>query len=256
MALQEELEIQGNWLFKYRSYLPIIIFLFGTGFFIDSLTNITNLKANPSEAIKFNHDFFYYLLICMLVSFVGLTIRCFTVGYTPSNTSGRNTTEQVADSINKTGFYSLVRHPLYFGNYFMWLGIGLITKNCWFLVVFSLVYWLYYERIMFAEEQFLRKKFNMSYLEWASKTNAFIPNFKKYHKPELPFSWKKVIKKEKDGFCLLAFIFALFHLLSQWLTINNITDFTFLIFFGIVFIFYIIARYLKHKTSILNEADR
>lgn len=30
MALQEELEKQGNWLFKYRSFLPLIILLIGT----------------------------------------------------------------------------------------------------------------------------------------------------------------------------------------------------------------------------------
>lgn len=30
MALQEELEKQGNWLFKYRSFLPLVILLIGT----------------------------------------------------------------------------------------------------------------------------------------------------------------------------------------------------------------------------------
>ena len=29
MALQEELETQGNWLFRYRSFLPIVIILVG-----------------------------------------------------------------------------------------------------------------------------------------------------------------------------------------------------------------------------------
>lgn len=29
MDLQEELEKQGNWLFKYRSYLPLTILLIG-----------------------------------------------------------------------------------------------------------------------------------------------------------------------------------------------------------------------------------
>ena len=33
------------------------------------------------------------------------------------NTSGRNTHDQVADSLNTSGIYSIVRHPLYVGNF-------------------------------------------------------------------------------------------------------------------------------------------
>ena len=74
------------------------------------------------------------------------------------NTSGRNTSEgQVADTINQTGMYSMVRHPLYVGNFIMWLGIALFTASIWFVLLFIAVYWLYYERIMYAEEQFMRR---------------------------------------------------------------------------------------------------
>ena len=68
------------------------------------------------------------------MSFFGLGIRVFTVGFTPKNTSGRNTAEQIADVLNTSGIYSMVRHPLYVGNFFMWLGIGLLTQNPYFVL--------------------------------------------------------------------------------------------------------------------------
>lgn len=152
MALQEEMEKQGLWLFKFRSILPLI--LLAGGLFLYVWREKYNLRPfhENSKAEEI------YLYICMAVSFVGLVLRIYIVGHTPVNTSGRNTSEgQVADSINQTGMYSMVRHPLYVGNFIMWLGIALLTASIWFVLAFILIYWLYYERIMYAEEQFMRK---------------------------------------------------------------------------------------------------
>ena len=54
---------------------------------------------------------------------MGFLFRAWAIGTTPAGTSGRNTKEQVAEVLNSTGIYSIVRHPLYVGNYFMWIGI-------------------------------------------------------------------------------------------------------------------------------------
>ena len=62
-------------------------------------------------------------------------------------------------TLNTSGLYSVVRHPLYLGNYLMWLGVALFSRTWWAPVIVSLVFWLYYERIMFAEEEFLRRQF-------------------------------------------------------------------------------------------------
>jgi len=247
MALQKEFEKQGNWLFKHRSYLPIIILV--VGFYVYYHT-----KTNP-------HIFFledtkyevYYEMFCLLVGLFGLFIRVYTVGYTPSNTSGRNTKQQVADSLNTTGIYSIVRHPLYLGNFFMWFGVCLLTLNAWFIVAFCLLYWVYYERIMFAEEQFLQKKFGNDFSEWAEKTPAFLPNFKQFVRPHIPFSWKKVLKKEKDGLLNLFLIFTLFNISAVFINPQNNYNYFLLVAFGVVVITYSVLKFLKSKTNILNE---
>ncbi|WP_154855665.1 methyltransferase family protein [Cyclobacterium xiamenense] len=107
----------------------------------------------------------------------------------PENTSGKNTrVGQVADQLNTLGIYSTVRHPLYLGNFISWFAIALLTANYWFVCVFILIYWLYYERIAMAEKQFLRRKFGSKYLHWADAVPAFIPNILLFKKPALRFS--------------------------------------------------------------------
>jgi len=76
-------------------------------------------------------------LIFLGVSILGETIRIFTVGYAPRNTSGRNTIAgQIADELNTSGIYSLVRHPLYLGNFFIWLGPVLFVRTFVFVIFF------------------------------------------------------------------------------------------------------------------------
>lgn len=250
MALQEEFESQGNFLFKYRGILPIVILFVGLGILFFAVTD------NPDN---FDYEEFSgYTLLSLAVAFLGQIIRAYTVGHTPMHTSGRNTKEQVADVLNSTGIYSTVRHPLYVGNFFMWLGVGMLTENLWFLVAFTFFYWVYYERIMFAEEQFLRRKFGKPYLTWAEKTPAFVPSLKNFKKPAVAFSWAKVIKKEKNGVlaifvCFFAFQFFIQSLVEEEVTLYK--DFWFyaaIVSFGL----YYIVKLLRKFTSVLEEKDR
>ncbi len=246
MALQEEFEKQGVWLFRYRGILPVIILFIGLAIFLFA-------KLHPGSFFLEGTPYaVYYVFLCLAISLFGLVIRAYTVGHTPDNTSGRNVKEQIADSLNTTGIYSMVRHPLYLGNFFMWLGAALLTSNFWFVGVFCLFYWIYYERIMFAEEQFLRRKFVTTYTDWAECVPAFIPNCKIFVKPNLPFSWKKVLKKEKNGFAAVFIIFSVFDIAGN--LIQNKTNFNYIILIACVvsILLYLVLRYMKRRTKILN----
>ncbi len=195
MALVHEFEYSGNWLFRRRSWLPVIMVVFG----------IFIMYTGNRQAIIYDlRD----ELIFLAVSLFGQIIRAFTVGFAPKNTSGRNTEiGQLADELNTTGIYSIVRHPLYVGNFFMWLGPVLFLRSVSFTIVFILLYWLYYERIMFAEEQFLRRKFGEIYDKWSEKVSSFIPLTFNYIPSILSFSLRNVLKREYNSFVNIFVIF-------------------------------------------------
>lgn len=250
MALLEEFESQGLVLFKYRSYIPLILLVLTFVVFVIDFQNDITLFDKV-----FNSN---YVFISFGVSILGLLVRIYTVGHTPEGTSGRNTDNQVANQLNSTGIYSTVRHPLYLGNFLMWLGLCMLTFNFWCVFTFILVYYLYYERIMFAEEQFLRGKFKEDYINWSNERPAFIPSFKKWAKNKYPFSIKKVLKKEKNALAAIFICFYLFELLGFYLTSHSL-DFkiTFWSIGTIIsVILYFILRFFKNKTNLLDEEGR
>jgi protein-S-isoprenylcysteine O-methyltransferase Ste14 len=248
MALQEELKKQGDFLFKHRSYLPLVLLVVGLGVKIYQEKFVAeSILSEVLESISYT------------VGLMGLGIRIFTVGYTPKNTSGRNTKEgQIADTLNTTGMYSIIRNPLYLGNYLMWVSVVMFTGNIGFVLLFSLVFWIYDERIVYAKESFLREKFGKTYLDWASHTPAFIPKHVSYVKPNIKFSWKKVAKKEKNGLFALFLLFWVFESVGEyveegmfvveeiWLYLGTITT-------GIL---YLVLKYLKKHSNVLEEAGR
>lgn len=249
MALQETFEKQGNFLFRYRSFLPLFILVAGIAVFYSDLQQ----GALSDDSAYFNLELF-----SLVVSFLGLGIRIIAVGHTPANTSGRNTKEQLADEVNSTGIYSTVRHPLYLGNFFMWLGAVLLIGNDWFALVFALAYWIYYERIMYAEEQFLRGKFGQKYLDWANQTPAFIPALSKKKKSIYPFSLKKILKKEKNGVLAIFALLFIFHNLRLSVHASNLqvkADWVLWLTLASG-VLYLVLKIIKKQTNWLDERGR
>src|SRR5690625_3173842 len=249
MALQEEMERQGNWLFQHRSFLQIIPLIIAFVLYL-------RIKIYPESFIleETRYEIFYEMF-AMVISLTGLSIRVLTIGFTPKNTSGRNTTEgQVADTLNTTGIYSIVRHPLYLGNFLMWLGIALWTGNFWFIIAFCLFYWIYYERIMFAVDSFLRRKFGDRYLEWAEQTPACFPKLKNYKNSQRTFNWKRVFRQEKNGLFAFFLIFCLFNVTGEWLGDGCDYNYFLMVMAVLTGLSYLFLRYLKKRTDLLSDA--
>ncbi len=243
MALTDELEKLGNWLFRWRSYLPLLLISVFLLAFAD-LAKISN-PTPPGNA---------WGLFCLAVSFLGLAVRVLTVGFVPRGTSGRNTKEQVAMVLNTSGIYSVVRHPLYLGNFLMWLGIALFPAVWWLSAIVILVFWLYYEKIMYAEEAFLRQKFGQAFTIWAEQTPLFIPRLSRWQAPALQFSWRSALKREYASFFAMISIFFGLHVLSRlWLQRTVDLDPLWLAIFFISLFFYLTVRFLKKKTRLLED---
>lgn len=244
MALVNSWEKQGNFLFKYRGQFPVILFVLSVPFlyFTESI--------NESSIVYWNYT-------ALLVSVLGFLIRFYTIGTTPKGTSGRNTKEQIADYLNSTGIYSLVRHPLYLGNYLIWIGIAIFTYNIYFIIIVSLLFWIYYERIMFAEERFLEKKFGDEYLNWSNGIAAFIPSFTNFTKTIIPLSLKSILRREYAGLLATVIGFAFIDVVRLYFTtgILNVTELMLQILLVTVVVV-VVLRSLKHYTSVLDEKDR
>jgi protein-S-isoprenylcysteine O-methyltransferase Ste14 len=246
MALKNELQSQGDFLFKYRSYLPIIILVAALLVYLFQDFYFTEQNKTIWE------------LVCLDVAVFGLLIRIITIGFSGDNTSGRNTSEgQIADEVNRTGPYATVRHPLYVGNYFMWLGLAMFTQNIWFCVAFTFLYWLYYERIMYAEEMFLINKYGSDYTDWSAVTPAFIPKIGKWTKPKYKFSWRKVIRQEKAGILNLFLVCHLFVAGRQYIDSQTFLELDrhWLYFLVAAILWYVIIKVIQ-KTSKVLDSDR
>lgn len=246
MALIEELEQTGNRLFRWRSYLPLLmIALYVVAMWEQGYTP----PGGGFDTV--------WGLVCLAVGLSGLLVRAVTIGRAPRGTSGRNTDEQIAETLNTTGIYSVVRHPLYLGNFLMGLGLSLYAHVWWLVLIYILIFWLYYERIMFAEEAFLRRKFGEAYLEWSKTTPAFIPRLRGWRESPLPFSMRNVLKREYNGFFALILTLVILHVVG-----NLIADGTFHIsliweiILGLSFVIWITLRTLKKKTTLLQVEGR
>ncbi len=246
MALIHSFEKSGNWLFKHRGHIPVLLFLLAVP--VVYFTDRSFLAAYE----------IYITVLAVIISACGFLIRAISIGTTPKGTSGRNTSQgQVAESLNSDGIYSTVRHPLYLGNYLMWTGIVLFTFNISFVLIISLAYWLYYERIMFAEERFLERKFGQEYLDWSLKTPAFVPCIKKYRPSTMPFSFKSVLRREYSGFLATVFGFLFVDFLRLWFSTGSLQwNRPSLYVFVIATLITLVLRTLKHYTSILKEVGR
>ncbi len=245
MPLREEFEIQGNFLFKWRSYLPLFLLPF-----IALAMYRTGYIERTFGALAGG----IFSIICIAISFFGLLIRCWTIAYAPEGTSGRNTDKQRADVLNTKGIYSLVRHPLYLGNFFMLFGIILFTQSYWLVLLAILAFWLYYERIMFAEEEYLRKKYGENFKQWAQRTPSFLPRLKKFQKSALPFSMKRILRREYSGFFTIILSFTILQLCKNFVLYRRFfLQLHWIIFFLVGFLIYVTLRGLKKLTRIFAD---
>ena len=244
MPLREELERQGAWLFRWRSYFPLVML----PVMLMALRDAGYLERYLGRSAQLAWEAF-----CLLVSFAGLGIRCMTIGYTHLGTSGRNTKAQRAEALNTTGMYSLVRHPLYVGNFFIFLGMALFIEVWWFALLSVLAYWMYYERIIIAEEEFLRGKFGAPFVEWAERTPLIIPKFKNWKNPELPFSLKKILRAEYNAFLLIIVTMAILDVLGVAFTQGRWKlDKLWAIALADGFAIFLFLWILRKKTSIMD----
>jgi protein-S-isoprenylcysteine O-methyltransferase Ste14 len=245
MTILDSMVKSGDWLFRWRGILPFLLLpLFVVSF------------IGAQDRTLGNDGDLLWGLGCFVVALFGLAIRIATVGRIASGTSGRNTLTQAARSLNTTGMYSLVRHPLYLGNYFVALGISFYPR-AWFLpILVTALFLLYYERIIAREEAFLAEQFGDEFRAWAARTPALIPSLRSYVRSALPFSWRFVLGRESYTLCLIAVFFLLLDIIQNLFVERKFVFERMWIFIALVsFVLFVVLRSLK-KAGRLTVSDR
>jgi len=249
MLIRDRLASEGNFLFRWRSYVPLVLL----PLIVVALPEEGRIAAQMGPEAE--HAIFY---LAVLVSFAGLAIRWLTVAFVTRGTSGRNTLSQRADRLNTTGMYSIVRNPLYVGNFVAMLGVLICVKVWWVIAIFTLCYWLYIERVIAVEEAYLEAKFGDAYREWAARVPVFIPKFAYWAQPTEAFSLPFLLRREYNGLLavggsffaleLMLDVFVQHQPITEWL----VEDFAWVVLGATTLVLFLLLRFLKTQTRLLN----
>jgi protein-S-isoprenylcysteine O-methyltransferase Ste14 len=245
MRLVDHFEALGTQLFRRRGTLPTLIMV---PVVLAALADFGYPRGSHAADLGWE-------VACFLVSLLGLALRVVVSGTVPEGTSGRNT-KQRADELNTTGVYSVVRHPLYLANFIIGMGVSLQVRVWYLPVIVGLLTWLYYERVIVAEEAFLEKRFGDRFRTWANAVPIAIPRWRGYTPSQLPFSLPAAVRREFYGFCMLIVVFFMLDILEDLVQERRLKIdpfWTSLVVVAVVGFF--VLRTLKHRTNLLRRSD-
>ncbi len=234
----------GRWLFRWRSYLPLAV-----------LAYLLLLEAATPDAGFMGRD--AAAVLGLLIAASGLGLRAWAVGHVPAGTSSRGTREIGASTLNTDGLYSAVRHPLYLGNFLIWMGLAVQAAHVSGVLVSALVFWVYYERIMLAEERFLTEKFGVEFDTWSRRTPAFIPRLGGWERSPLSFSLRYALGRDYQAIYALVASATVIELVWSVAAGEGWLPRPFwLVFFGAGTVLYFLVDYLRRHTTVLSVEGR
>jgi protein-S-isoprenylcysteine O-methyltransferase Ste14 len=190
----------GNACFRFRaiSVVPVILLIL---FFFD-----------PLDAGRFNP---MLNLLGFLIALAGAVTRIVAAGYAMPFTSGRENFLK-AESLNTSGVYSIVRNPLYVGNFLVYNGVLVAYSSPIALAFFNIFFILNYHFIILSEENYLQGQFGDAYREYLKAVPRVIPRFGLYRRNDHPFNPARALDKEKNTTLYWVFFYAVSLLVKQY----------------------------------------
>jgi protein-S-isoprenylcysteine O-methyltransferase Ste14 len=190
----------GDACFRFRaiSVVPVILLIL---FIFD-----------PLDAGRFNLSL---NLLGFLIALAGAATRIVAAGYAKPFTSGRENYLK-AESLNTSGVYSIVRNPLYVGNFLVYNGILVAYSSPAALAFFNVFFILNYYFIILSEENYLQGQFGDVYREYLKTVPKVFPRFGLYRRNDHPFNPGRAVYKEKNTTLYWIFFFAVSLLVKQY----------------------------------------
>ncbi len=229
----------GNFFFKYRNLLFIPLYL---ALFI------------PSPEILTSSHHSWLLFSGLLITLSGQVLRGATIGLAYIERGGKN--KQVyASKLVTQGLFNHCRNPLYIGNIFMLLGVGILSNSLLYITVFIPAFLFIYQAIVLTEENFLRHKFGVEYENYCLRTHRWLPKLSGLRKTfeSMQFNWRRWLAKEYNTqfVWLLGLTFILlfkYPELSDYDTV--IRNHWLLLILPSLMLFYCSIRYLKKSKKL------
>ena len=136
--------------------------------------------------------------LCLAIALAGLGVRATVAGYRQGTDPERS---------HVTGFYSIVRHPIYIANFLILFSGILLFKSALFAALAAVVAVLYYERLVLARERLLLEAHGDAFREWAENTPTIIAKFSAWKTPVERFDPRAAIRREAVPFAFVALMF-------------------------------------------------
>lgn len=155
----------------------------------------------------------------LIIALFGALMRITSVGFSKPATSGRQNYLK-AENLNTSGLYSLVRNPLYVGNFFIYNGILIAYSSIIALIFLNIFFITNYYFIIYSEENYLKKQFGEEYKKYLDAVPRAVPNFKNYKKNDGQFNLYKVMLREKNT----TFYWVVFYIISIMIKNYKLND--------------------------------
>lgn len=150
----------GNVIFHNRNWIFPLFYLV---LFIPS----PEIFCNPVTAMAIGFS----------ISLTGQFVRVITIGLVYIIRGGKDR-RVYAEKLVSTGLFSHVRNPLYVGNILILAGLGVASNSIIFNCIATPLFLFFWQAIVLAEENFLRKKFGVEFNEYAARVNRWFPDFR------------------------------------------------------------------------------
>lgn len=229
----------GNFFFKYRNWLFIILYL------------LLFVPSPPlfSEHVFGENYFIWPIVIGLLITITGQAIRGATIGLAYIIRGGKEG-KVYAEELVTSGIFNHCRNPLYVGNILMLLGVGVLSNSLLYVAIIMPLFLVIYQAIVLAEENFLRNKFGQSFDNYCTRVNRWVPSLKGISTTfgSMHFKWKRWILKEYNT----QYIWLTGIVLILLFKYPQLTDFDegrrnllLAVIIPLLLIMYLLVRYLK-----------
>jgi hypothetical protein len=137
------------------------------------------------------------IVIGTIIALCGQTLRALTIGLAYIKRGGKKK-KVYAETLVQEGIFAHCRNPLYLGNLLILIGVG-IAGNSLLFVLFGIPFLIFaYLAIIYAEENYLGKKFGQEFDDYCRRVNRIIPNFSGLGNTMkgMEFKWNRLVVKE------------------------------------------------------------